>query len=106
MRLARLMLIVAAVLFSYSYAVACMIEPRALLVLGIAAVALIARKGYQLSSHGTAKWATADDLKNAGMLDAQTGLILGRIAFQPPKLAAINGLFYPSVGSADACRDF
>jgi type IV secretion system protein VirD4 len=107
MRLSRYMLILAMVLFAYTYAVLVILQPWFLVALGVMALGLAAKKGYQLSAFGTAKWATAADVKGAGMLDSRrNGLILGRIAVQPPKLAAVNGLFNPRVTSADACQNF
>jgi type IV secretion system protein VirD4 len=106
MRLSRSMLVIAMVLFAYSYALVVMVLPWALVLLGIALLALVAKKGNQLWSHGTARWATAEDLRYAGMLSATKGLILGRVEVRPKKLDAINGLFYASVNSADACQNF
>ena len=41
---------------------------------------LFVKRGYQaLTAFGTARWANVDDLRAAGMLDANSGLIIGRV---------------------------
>jgi type IV secretion system protein VirD4 len=67
-----------------------------------------ARKGYRrLTAHGTARWCNADDLRQAGMLDADSGLILGRIADNRPKLwSVLKTLFDRRVNAAVACEMF
>src|SRR5205807_93181 len=65
-------------------------------------------KGYRrLTAHGTARWSDGDDLRRAGMLDADSGLILGRITDCRPKLeTALKGLFDRRVDAAFACQQF
>lgn len=99
----RLMLVGSVVLAGYSLVVfASMIGWWVLLVM---ALAIGARKGYQrLTAYGTARWAECSDL--AGMLDAPTGLIIGRLDEKPRPIDALWGLFNPRLGSDAACRQF
>lgn len=77
----------------------------ALVVIG--GIAWAAKRGRTLTAFGTARWANADDLRNAGMLGGQ-GLIVGRLlnSQRPPLLPAVLGLVSPRVKSADACDVF
>jgi type IV secretion system protein VirD4 len=66
------------------------------------------RKGkQQLWSHGTARWANvATDLKRSGMLDAKSGLILGRVGKNIVRLpqAVHTSIFAPTgVGKGVSC---
>ena len=77
--------------------------------IGILVVGLLAERGYgALTAYGTARWASADDLRKAGMLDAGSGLIIGRVTGggKPPLLKAACGLFSPGVKSKEACQRF
>ncbi len=59
------------------------------------------------TAFGTARWADMDDLRNAGMLDAKHGLLVGRI--QEPRrslVKAVRSLWNPRVDSQSACKPF
>ena len=60
----------------------------------------------RLTTLGSARWADETDLRRAGMLDANTGLLLGRMAARSSRLNGILALFRPSVDARTACRDF
>jgi type IV secretion system protein VirD4 len=106
MFLARLMLVLGLVLFGYSAVQIGAAVP----ILGT--VALVAACGYmargvrkRLTTLGSARWADAEDLRAAGMLDARSGLILGRMTDNRRHfLPALRSLFNPRVDSQTACR--
>ena len=62
----------------------------------------------RLTAFGTARWANVDDLRAAGMLDANSGLIIGRVmgSGKPPFRTAIQELFSSWVSSKEACEQF
>jgi type IV secretion system protein VirD4 len=68
-------------------------------------IILARRQGHWWSwAHGTARWATASDLK--GMVNASEGLILGRLESPPPSVwAGIRALFSRR-SSLEACQTF
>jgi type IV secretion system protein VirD4 len=77
--------------------------------IGLILFTLFAKRGYQaLTAFGTARWAEVADLRAAGMLDARSGLIIGRIGDcgKPSFLPAIRGLFNTRLPSKDACEQF
>ncbi len=77
--------------------------------IAIALFALYAKRGYgRLTAFGTARWANVDDLRAAGMLDANSGLIIGRVmgGGKPPFRTAIQELFSSWVSSKEACEQF
>jgi type IV secretion system protein VirD4 len=66
-----------------------------------------AKRGYvRLTTLGSARWAGDDDLRGAGMLGGNSGLILGRIPRQRSVVAAVVHLLKWRSGSTDACRAF
>ena len=70
---------------------------------------LFAKRGYQaLTAFGTARWADAYDLRAAGMLNAHTGLIIGRVggSGKQPFRKALDNLFKSWVPSKEACEQF
>lgn len=88
--------------------IALLTAPWSFIVL-FAIAAIVLKKGKaRLWAHGTARWASAADVK--GMIGAGTGLILGRLvgagngagAFW----AALKGLFNGKTKPEAACRDF
>src|SRR5260370_16397251 len=105
MKLTRIILIASVLLIGYSLAVVASVHPWVALAVFLL---LLARKGYRtLSAFGTARWASEKDLRRAGMLDSETGLILGRMVAPCPNVfAALVGLFNPRVKSAFACEQF
>ncbi len=60
------------------------------------------------TAFGTARWANAEDLTNAGMLNADSGLILGQLNNPGPKSLpkAILALFSSSADPKRACEEF
>jgi type IV secretion system protein VirD4 len=77
--------------------------------LAIVLFALFAKRGYRaLTAFGTARWATADDLRAAGMVGAKSGLIIGRVmgSGKPPFVKAMQELFRSWVPSKEACEHF
>jgi type IV secretion system protein VirD4 len=108
MLLARLMLVVGIVLFGYCAGLTGAAVPF------LGTVALVAACGYmargarkRLTTLGSARWADAADLRAVGMLDARSGLILGRMTDNRRHfLPALRSLFNPRVDSTTACRLF
>ena len=86
MKMFRLLLILAVIMSAW---VVCLIVytgwPYGLI---LPALLLIAakHKGFFSSAYGTARWADADDLRQAGMLDAKEGLMLGRMECDAPTM--------------------
>src|SRR5258708_15839427 len=77
--------------------------------IAIVLIALCAKRGYQaLTAFGTARWATAGDLRAAGMLDANSGIIIGRVGGcgKPPFRKGLRELFSSWVSSKEACEQF
>ncbi len=65
-----------------------------------------ARRQIRLTTLGSARWAEESDLRRAGMIDAQTGLLLGKTCAGPSRLAPISGLFSWRIDAVAACRRF
>src|SRR5438876_44891 len=108
MVIARIMLILALLTFGYCLV---LLSMKSLWVLFFAVFILLAasaKKGYShYTAHGTARWADQADLERAGMLEAKTGLILGKLTLTPPGVVkAAEALLNPRVPSDAACRDF
>ena len=80
--LSRMLLIVAVLMGLYSLIVIVAVAwPATGWILAILAVMRFARKGYtHLTTLGSARWAHEKELRRAGMLNAKSGLILGRLA--------------------------
>ena len=89
--------------------------------IGIALLVAYAKRGYgTFTAFGTARWANADDLRAAGMLDANAGLIIGRVtgagkatpfkgcvgAFQPLGVVEGSVRAVSGVDSASAQADY
>jgi type IV secretion system protein VirD4 len=107
-RLCRLLLIVAAVemLSAVSIGLAAA-GPWVWAAAVVAFFAQLARSGKRLLwAHGTSRWANEDDLQ--GMIDAEHGLMLGRIADRNwrPWRGGVKALFDRKVQAKDACRRF
>jgi type IV secretion system protein VirD4 len=78
-------------------------------IIAILVIIGLAKRGYgALTAFGTARFASASDLRKAGMLGARTGLIIGRVVDEgkPPFSKALSGLFNVRVASKDACQEF
>lgn len=106
-QLSRFLLIVAVVLVAIGCTVLVAADARWLLALLVvlAFFKLHARR-RRLTALGSARWADERDLSSAGMLDARSGLTLGRIEVRRNVLAATKALFAWRVDSATACRKF
>lgn len=107
MVLGRLMLIAGVVVLAYGLTLAGTAMPW----LGVGFLCLFAyvikNSGKRLTTLGSARWADAGDVSKAGMLDAKSGLILGRLTVTRTRfLPAIKGLFSLRVDAMTACRQF
>lgn len=108
--LSRLMLILA--LIGYSFCVVMVsIWSGGLVCIGIVIVLLAyfaKRKPGEYTAYGTARWATFDDLRYAGMLGAWRGPIIGRFtnSSKPSFRKAQGDLFSFRVASKEACQQF
>jgi len=105
------MLLILALLVSYVCVALLTLRFGGLILLGIAfvcAVAYARRRHGPLSAFGTARWADADDLRQAGMLGGRSGLIVGRVmdVAKPPFPKAQRELFSATVPSKAACEQF
>jgi type IV secretion system protein VirD4 len=77
--------------------------------IGLILFKLFYKRAYQaLTAHGTARWATVADLRAAGMLNARTGLIIGRVGDdgKPQFRKALDDLFSRWVPAKEACEQF
>jgi type IV secretion system protein VirD4 len=89
--------------------VAIIVYPWSAIVPAIATIKLAqTRRRGARSEHGTARVADEDDVRRAGMLDAQEGLILGRLAVTGKRslIEAVGSVFSKRIGAEDACRKF
>lgn len=60
----------------------------------------------RLTTLGSARWAEASELQKAGMLDAKSGLILGRTTLLPPVFEPLRVLLRARLNCQDACEQF
>jgi type IV secretion system protein VirD4 len=109
-KLSRLMLI-GTVLATFCCVAALAAKLGGLIFFGLAIVllAVFAKRGYwALTAFGTARFASAEDLRATGMLGARTGLIIGRVmdAGNRSRSKALLRLFDPWVPSQEACEEF
>jgi type IV secretion system protein VirD4 len=107
--LSRLLLIVGLAACAYCLVILAVLTwPGSAIVIGIFlfARATVKRRG-RLTTLGSARWADEDDLRQAGMLDADSGLILGRL---PPSLAAnrsgVRAVLTWGMSAREACQRF
>jgi type IV secretion system protein VirD4 len=108
--LCRILLILA-LFVGYVAAMLVLFQFGGLILIGLAVmfvVAMTRRRYGPLTAFGTARWADANDLKEAGMLGGGRGLILGRVMVtgKPPFSKSQRELFSPSVPSKPACEQF
>ena len=77
----------------------------AILIVGMIAVA-VRKKGRRIfTSGGTAVWASTAELERADMLDAGTGLILGRVPSEgTPFGQAVKALVNTNLDAKESCR--
>ena len=108
MILARLMLMIGVLLFAYGAAIA-METWHWLFTAALLVACTFIVKGFRkrLTTLGSARWADSSDLRRAGMLDAGSGLVLGRLEDNRRHfVSAISSLFNLRVNSLTACRQF
>jgi type IV secretion system protein VirD4 len=106
MILVRLMLIATVFVTTWSLVFLTAMMPWAWLILPIVLGCKFARRRYQLSAFGTARFAEASDLRRAGMLDSNTGLIIGRADSAVSLFSRVKALFNPLLSSESACQQF
>jgi type IV secretion system protein VirD4 len=108
MVLGRLMLVTGVLLLAYCLVLAGSAMPWLLAAGVVCFVGYLAKHGRKrLMTLGSARWADADHLRRAGMLDSMGGLILGRLTDNRRHiLAGIKALFSPRVDATTACRQF
>lgn len=106
MRICRVLLIagilgIGAIGFAVALRYPALLIPAAALL-----VYLGGKRVAQLTSHGTARWASGDDLRRAGMIGGE-GMPLGRISTGRPRFwASLQALFDRRVPSREACVAF
>ncbi len=107
-KLSRLLLIIGVLLVLYSVAVIGTLgwPWMACILLYIFIAMLLRRRTRRLTTLGSARWADESDLRRAGILDAETGLILGQVHVARNTFRAIRKLFNPRIAAASACGKF
>ncbi|MBI5764514.1 MAG: type IV secretory system conjugative DNA transfer family protein [Planctomycetes bacterium] len=109
-KLSRLLLVLGVLAGAYAFAIIAVIGwPASGWLFAISVVATAARKRFRhLTTLGSARWATASDLCRAGMVDASTGLIVGRTAAIRHNrfTAALQKLFAWRLRAAESCKQF
>lgn len=103
MSLIRLILVATILLATYAIGVAAVMIPYGWLVLLVVAIAVLCKKTYNLTAHGTARWADVTDIPH--LLEGN-GLILGHIDGKPGLLQSIRDVLNPAVPSRIACKNF
>ncbi len=108
MALCRCMLMACVVLIAYCLALAGAAMPWLAAAYVVCLFSYLAKHGHKrLTTLGSARWADANDLGKAGMLDARSGLILGRSTDTRRRfLPALGALFNRQVDAMAACRQF
>jgi type IV secretion system protein VirD4 len=109
-KLSRLMLILSVVAGLWSLVLFGMqIGLLGYIGVGLILFKLFGKRAYQaLTAFGTARWATVADLRAEGMLNARSGLIIGRVGGEgkPPFHKALQELFSRWVPAKEACEQF
>lgn len=107
MIIVRLMLIATVFVTAWIVALVTAMMPGVVwLTLLIGLGCLIARRRYQLTAFGTARFAGPADLRRAGMLDAKNGLMIGRMNASVNFFTRVLALFDPLLSSEAACEQF
>lgn len=108
MRYCRAIMKLAVLIFAALLAAIAARSPVLALGIGLAALLAAARKGVQtLTAFGTARWADLDDLDRAGMLEGETGLIIGKVTLPKPGFfESLRALFDRRVLPGVACERF
>lgn len=81
--------------------------PASAFVIVALLLAMFGKKGYRrLTTLGSARWADWNDLRWAGMLNAGSGLIVGRLPARPQSrmFSAVAGLFRGRICAQEACH--
>jgi type IV secretion system protein VirD4 len=99
----RYLLIATVLLAAYLAALVVYLVPYAWLVLVVIGIAMLCRKTYRYTAHGTARWADASDIPH--MLEGN-GLIVGHIEGKQDKIAGVKALFDSRFSARQACRNF
>jgi type IV secretion system protein VirD4 len=102
-RILRAFLAVTVMLAAYLAAITVYILPQICLVILGVLVWKHCRKAYRHTAHGTARWATPDDIPH--MLDGD-GLIIGHIDGRVSRVGGVMALFNSRLPARDACRKF
>ncbi len=111
-RLSKQMFVLSVALMGYSLIVLSLVGGVWLFVpiAGVAFFYATKRKGRALWAHGTAAWATEEELRRAGMIGASEGLILGRIPDSggggPTVVQRLKTLFNHKIPAKEACEIF
>lgn len=108
--LSRLLLMIAVLCGCYFLAIMVATTwPLSGLMLLVGVAAHFTRKGYgYLTTLGAAHWADVRDLRRAGMLGGESGLILGRVAAKGRNWPndGVPGVFARQLNAKAACRQF
>jgi type IV secretion system protein VirD4 len=80
--------------------------PLALVFLGASLCKKITQRHQRWTTLGSARWANEEDLSRAGMLDATSGLILGKFYVGRSVSRAVAKLFSKRLLPAQACHEF
>lgn len=104
----RQMLVVAVVAIALPCGIAAWMYPYFVLTVVVVIIVVHCRKKKnRLTTLGSARWAGSEDLRRAGMLDADSGLILGRVTDSPQRAGpAIKALFDRRLDDETACKEF
>ncbi len=109
-KLSRLLLVLGVLAGTYSLAIIAVVGwPASGWFFAIAVVASAARKRFRrLTTLGSARWASDNDLCRAGMVGTNTGLIVGRTAATRHNrlTAALQKLFAWRLRAAESCKQF
>jgi type IV secretion system protein VirD4 len=102
-RILRALLALTVFLAAYLGTLAIIFLPPIGFIIGAVLIWKHCRKTYRHTAHGTARWATPDDIPH--LLDG-AGLILGHIDGRVSRLGGVMALFNSRVPARDACRKF
>jgi type IV secretion system protein VirD4 len=106
-QLSRLLTVLAVLLAAYSVVIAAIMWPLAGVMIGALAVGVLIRsKRGRLTTLGSARWADATDLSRAGMLNARTGIPLGRLPVPGKVTPSLRKLIDGRTSPKDACSNF
>lgn len=106
--IARLLLLATVALSLYSLMLGTLVfwPWSGFLLAAIAFLRTINSRQQRLTNLGSARWADKLDFQAAGMLEADTGLLLGEVPTKPAWRPSATGLLSPRIPSSEACRQF